>query len=152
MIGVTGWNFQRLVDLKLPDVKLPLVFDPTLLSELNKLSAEVTGQFKYPTMHVSNTDTGERVGLQYLEPSCRPVPLDWNKHRSQKIPEPHHSEQTPPCVTATDLPEEVKTEVSAQGDVDGACALSRQMTVQPCPKKVRCPSGTSTAFCTLSTC
>ncbi|MED6253383.1 hypothetical protein ATANTOWER_028055, partial [Ataeniobius toweri] len=134
MIGVARWNFQRLVDLKLPDVKLPLVFDPTLLSELNKLSAEVTGQFKYPAMHVSNTDTGERFGLQYLEPSCRPVPLDWNKHRSQKIPDPHHSEQTPPCVTATELPEEVKTELLAQGDVDGACALSTQMTVQPCPK------------------
>ncbi|KAK5604358.1 hypothetical protein CRENBAI_018875 [Crenichthys baileyi] len=110
--------------------------------------------------------------------------LGRTKHRSQKIPEPQHSEQTLPCVTATDLPEEVKIELLAQmfqwyqhcllhplhvllrqvlsrlvvcsmpwtilatdlpeevkiellaqGHIARACALSRQMTVQPCPKK-----------------
>ncbi|KAK5600873.1 hypothetical protein CRENBAI_008322 [Crenichthys baileyi] len=89
--------------------------------------------------HVKGNKAAVPLLIPLRDPSSRRVFIstsqDWNKHRSQKITEPHHSEQTPPCVTATDLPEEVKTELLAQGDVDGACALSRQMTVQPCPKK-----------------
>lgn len=86
MIGIARWNFQRLVELKQPDVKLPAVFDPLLVSELNRLSEEVTGQIKYPALHTSNTDTGEKCGLQYLEPSCRPVALNWDKRKSHKDP------------------------------------------------------------------
>ncbi len=41
-------EFQRFVDLKQPGVKLPAVFDPVLIMELNKLSDVVTGQAKYP--------------------------------------------------------------------------------------------------------
>ncbi|KAK0139494.1 hypothetical protein N1851_023777 [Merluccius polli] len=84
LTGVVRWNFQRLVDLKQPDVVLPAVFDPVLIMDLNVASVKVTGQAKYPVLHVSNRDTGERFGLQYLEPVCRPVPLNWDKHKSQK--------------------------------------------------------------------
>ncbi|CAL8266066.1 unnamed protein product [Merluccius merluccius] len=88
LTGVVRWNFQRLVDLKQPDVVLPAVFDPVLIMDLNVASVKVTGQSKYPVLHVSNRDTGERFGLQYLEPVCRPVPLNWDKHKSQKIVPP----------------------------------------------------------------
>ncbi|KAK7149316.1 hypothetical protein R3I94_008830 [Phoxinus phoxinus] len=54
--------------------------------ELKKLSDVVTGQAKYPALLVSQTDTRERFGLQYVGPGCRPVPLDWDKHKSQKLP------------------------------------------------------------------
>ncbi|XP_054599402.1 uncharacterized protein [Nothobranchius furzeri] len=128
MIGVARWNFQRLLDLKQPDVQLPLVFDPALVSELNKLSEEVTGKARYPALCVSNADTGERFGLQYLEPGCQPVPLDWNKHRAQNTPASPTSEPTPPFVTATDLLEE--------DDTAGVTALGTQTTAQPSPNKV----------------
>ena len=88
LTGVVRWNFQRLVDLKQPDVVLPAVFDPVLIMDLNVASVKVTGQAKYPVLHVSNRDTGERFGLQYLEPVCRPVPLNWDKHKSQKTVPP----------------------------------------------------------------
>ena len=84
MTGVARWNFQRLLDMKLPDVKLPGVFDPLLMAELNKASEAVTGQLQYPVLRVSQADTGERFGLQYVEPGCRPVPLHWDKRKSQK--------------------------------------------------------------------
>ncbi|XP_070407888.1 uncharacterized protein [Nothobranchius furzeri] len=84
MTGVARWNYQRLVDLKRPDVVLPAVFDPALIAELNSSYKRVTGQEKYPTLRVSDRDTGERFGLEYIEPGCRPVPLDWDKHRTQK--------------------------------------------------------------------
>ncbi|KAL1276953.1 hypothetical protein QQF64_023626 [Cirrhinus molitorella] len=72
------------VDLKQPGVKLSAVFDPVLITELNKPSEVVTGQAKYPALLVSQTR--ERFGLQYVEPGCHPVPLDWDKHKSQKAP------------------------------------------------------------------
>nr|XP_055035494.1 uncharacterized protein LOC129423265 [Misgurnus anguillicaudatus] len=84
MTGVARWNFQRLVDLKQPGVLLPAVFDPALMVELNSVSRKVMGQEKYPALHLSDRDTGERFGLEYTEPGCRPVPLDWDKHRTQK--------------------------------------------------------------------
>lgn len=112
MTGVARWNFQRLVDLKLPKVKLPAVFNPVLIMQLNKLSEALTGQAKYPVLRVSHTDTGERFGLHYLEPGCRPVPLDWDKHKSQKVPVAgegeHRSDLSALCEVFTDdAPEEV---------------------------------------------
>lgn len=83
MTGVVRWNFQRLVDLKQPDVELPAVFDPQLIAELNLSSLKVTGRVKYPALQVSNRDTGERFGLAYVEPGCRPVVLNWDKHKTQ---------------------------------------------------------------------
>ena len=84
MTGVARWNYQRLLDLKQPDVILPPVFDPALITQLNSASKRVTGKEKYPVLHLSDRDTGERFGLEYREPQCRPVPLDWDKHRVQK--------------------------------------------------------------------
>ncbi|XDV45271.1 hypothetical protein PO909_013391 [Leuciscus waleckii] len=84
MTGVARWNYQRLVDLKQPGLVLPGVFDPVLMMELNRASIKVTGQPKYPALHISSRDTGERFGLQYVEPGCRPVPLDFDKHKSRK--------------------------------------------------------------------
>ncbi|XP_016110227.1 uncharacterized protein [Sinocyclocheilus grahami] len=84
MTGVARWNYQRLVDLKQPGVVLPGEFDPVLMMELNRASIRVTGQPKYPALHISSRDTGERFGLQYVEPGCRPVPLDFDKHKSRK--------------------------------------------------------------------
>uniref|UniRef100_A0AAV2LHN3 Uncharacterized protein n=1 Tax=Knipowitschia caucasica TaxID=637954 RepID=A0AAV2LHN3_KNICA len=62
LTGVCRWNFQRLVDLKQPGVCLPSVFDPALMQSVNTVSKCV------------------RFGLEYAEPECRPVPLDWDKH------------------------------------------------------------------------
>ncbi|KAJ3583311.1 hypothetical protein NHX12_028156, partial [Muraenolepis orangiensis] len=63
MTGVARWNYQRLVDLKQPGVILPAVFDPELVAELNSASNRVTGQEKYPVLHSSHRDTGEKFGL-----------------------------------------------------------------------------------------
>ncbi len=84
MTGVARWNYQRLLDLKQPDVVLPPVFDPLLITELNSASKRVTGKEKYPVLHLSVRDTGEKFGLEYREPECHPVQLDWNKHRVQR--------------------------------------------------------------------
>lgn len=72
MTGVIRWNYQRLLDLKQPDVVLPPVFD--LL--LNTASKRVTGTDKYLMLHISDQDTGERFGLEHVEPGGRPVQLD----------------------------------------------------------------------------
>ncbi|KAJ3583309.1 hypothetical protein NHX12_028159, partial [Muraenolepis orangiensis] len=66
MTGVARWNYQRLVDLKQPGVILPAVFDPELVAELNSASNRVTGQEKYPVLHSSHRDTGEKFGLEHL--------------------------------------------------------------------------------------
>ncbi|XP_039539621.1 uncharacterized protein LOC120487367 [Pimephales promelas] len=100
MTGVARWNYQRLVDLKQPGVILPDVFDPALIAELNFASKRVTGQEKYPAIHLSDRDTGERFGLEYTEPGCRPVPLDWDKHRTQKRDEPAALVPLPPVQTS----------------------------------------------------
>ncbi|ROI93609.1 hypothetical protein DPX16_3279 [Anabarilius grahami] len=120
-IGVARWNFQCLVDLKQPGVKLPAVFDPVLIMELNKLSDMVTGQAKYPALLISQTDTRERFGLLYVEPGCRPVPLDWDKHKFQKVPvagEGEHQSSEPSALSERfppdDPPEEVREEHFAQ--------------------------------------
>ncbi|XP_056600956.1 uncharacterized protein LOC130418841 [Triplophysa dalaica] len=83
MMGVARWNFQRLVDLKSPGVRLPGVFDPSLIADLNTTSERVFGMPKYPALLVSSKDSGERFGLDYVEPGCRPVVLDWEKHKSK---------------------------------------------------------------------
>ncbi|MED6262031.1 hypothetical protein ATANTOWER_013571 [Ataeniobius toweri] len=70
MTGVVRWNYQRLVDLKQPGVVLPAVFDPALIPELNSSSNRVTSQEKYPALRISNRDTGERFGLEHIEPCC----------------------------------------------------------------------------------
>ncbi len=54
MTGVAHWNYQRLVDLKQPGVGLPRVSDPVLIIELNRASIRVTGQPKYPALHISS--------------------------------------------------------------------------------------------------
>lgn len=59
-------------------------FSPALIADLNEASRKVTGQLKYPVLHTSNSDTGERFGLQYHEPGCRPVPLDYDKRKTNK--------------------------------------------------------------------
>ncbi|XP_034528991.1 uncharacterized protein LOC117804752 isoform X2 [Notolabrus celidotus] len=99
MTGVARWNYQRLVDLKQPGVILPAVFDPALMCELNAASMRVTGQEKYAAFLLSDRDTGERFGLQYREPGCRPVPLDWDKHRTLKRDEPAALMPPPPRQT-----------------------------------------------------
>ena len=85
MTGVVRWNFQRLVDLKQPGVQLPAAFDPLLIAQLNLASVSVTGRAKYPTLLLSSEDTGERFGLEYVEPGCRPVALDWDMDKEHHI-------------------------------------------------------------------
>ncbi|XP_064171854.1 uncharacterized protein LOC135243762 [Anguilla rostrata] len=104
LAGVARWNFQSLVDLKLPEVVLPAMFDPVLVCELNQASEKVMGQFKYPALHITGRDTGERFGLQYLEPGCRPVPLDWQKHKTQKTVLPPPVETQLPSTQALSAP------------------------------------------------
>ncbi|XP_054646842.1 uncharacterized protein LOC129189298 isoform X2 [Dunckerocampus dactyliophorus] len=87
MTGVCRWNYQRLLDLKQPGVCLPRVFDPALMHTLNVVSKRVLGEEKYPGLYLAAEDTGERFGLEYREPDCRPVPLDWDKHKSKKDPD-----------------------------------------------------------------
>ncbi|TDG98454.1 hypothetical protein EPR50_G00218830 [Perca flavescens] len=48
MTGVARWNYQRLVDLKQPDVHLPTVFDPALMAELNAVSERGLGHVNSP--------------------------------------------------------------------------------------------------------
>ncbi|XP_071330701.1 uncharacterized protein [Trachinotus anak] len=97
MMGVTRWNYQRLLDLKQPGVSLPAVFDPALIVDLNAVSERVLGQEKYPALHLSSRDTGEKFGLEYVEPGCRPVPLDWDKHRTRTdYPRPESTSSNKP--------------------------------------------------------
>ncbi|KAL3993530.1 polycystin 1 [Sarotherodon galilaeus] len=114
MTGVARWNYQRLVDLKQPGVILPSVFDPALVVELNAASRRVTGQEKYPALHLSERDTGERFGLEYREPGCRPVPLNWDKHKTLRKDEP----------AALQPPSSVPKPVAAQLQVPAAGPFS----------------------------
>ncbi|XP_051780669.1 uncharacterized protein LOC127527089 [Erpetoichthys calabaricus] len=83
MTGVAQWNYQRLVDVQQPGVLLPGVFDQALISELNAASKRVTGEEKYLTLHLSDRDTGEIFGLEYIEPGYQPVVLDWEKYKKK---------------------------------------------------------------------
>nr|XP_057920054.1 uncharacterized protein LOC131111082 [Doryrhamphus excisus] len=93
MTGVCRWNYQRLLDLKLPGVSLPPVFNPALICSLNAVSRRVFGEEKYPALRLAAEDTGERFGLEYREPECCPVPLDWDKHKTKK--DPGHATSAP---------------------------------------------------------
>ncbi|XP_056296116.1 uncharacterized protein LOC130210151 [Pseudoliparis swirei] len=64
------------------------------MAQLNAASERVLGQMKYPAFHLSSTDTGEKFGLQYVEPGCRPVPVDWDKHRTKSDSAPPGPEST----------------------------------------------------------
>ncbi|XP_016098441.1 uncharacterized protein [Sinocyclocheilus grahami] len=94
---------------------------------------------------VSQTDTKERFGLQYVEPGCRPVPLDWNKHKSQKVPvagEGEHQSSEPSALSERfppdDPPEEVREENFAQDDIFGVSSLGSQTMIQPAqPTKLK---------------
>ncbi|XP_051794347.1 uncharacterized protein LOC110946501 [Acanthochromis polyacanthus] len=91
MTGVVRWNYQRLVDLKQPGVNLPSVFDPQLIADLNSSCLRVTGQQKYPALTTSQRDTGERFGLRYVEPGCRPLVFNWDKSEvgvGEAVPQP----------------------------------------------------------------
>ncbi|TWW53070.1 hypothetical protein D4764_0100950 [Takifugu flavidus] len=81
--GVVRWNFQRPVDMKKPGAVLPAVFDPANVGvELCFHGSDGTRQV--PCVHLSDRDTGERFGLESREPGCRPLPLDWDKHKMQQ--------------------------------------------------------------------
>ncbi len=56
------------MDLKQPGVQLPGAFDPSLIADLNTFSERLLGMPKYPALRLSNRDTGERFGLEYVEP------------------------------------------------------------------------------------
>ncbi len=100
--GVGRWNFQRLVDLKQPDVTLPAVFDPLLITELNKFTLKVTGQAKYPTLQILNRDTGERFRLEYVEPGCLPVALNWDRDTEHQSSTQDEEPYCPAAFSATD--------------------------------------------------
>ncbi|XP_071347675.1 uncharacterized protein [Trachinotus anak] len=104
MMGVTRWNYQRLLDLKQPGVSLPAVFDPALIVDLNAVSEWVLGQEKYPVLHLSSRDTGEKFDLEYVEPGCRPVPPDWDKHRT-RTDSTHALSLHPQISPPTELPQ-----------------------------------------------
>ncbi|RVE71459.1 hypothetical protein OJAV_G00052040 [Oryzias javanicus] len=99
-------ELQRLVDLKLPDVPLPAVFDQALIVDLNSASKRVMGERKYPALHLSGADSGEMFGLEYAEPETRPVPLNWNKHKSRSAPAPTETPHPPssPLTPSSELP------------------------------------------------
>ncbi|KAL0163494.1 hypothetical protein M9458_039249, partial [Cirrhinus mrigala] len=107
MTGVARWNFQRLVDLKQPGVQLPGAFDPSLIADLNTVSERVLGMPKYPALRVSNRDTGERFGLEYVEPGCRPVVLDWEKHKTKTTQPVNPAEQSDPPTAQSRYPSPV---------------------------------------------
>ncbi|RVE58524.1 hypothetical protein OJAV_G00210220 [Oryzias javanicus] len=106
LTGVARWNFQRLVDLKLPGVRLPAVFNPALIADLNSASERVMGERKYPALHLSGADTGEMFGLEYVEPETRPVPLNWDEHKSRSEPAPTETPHPPssPLTPSSELP------------------------------------------------
>lgn len=104
MTGVARWNFQRLVDLKQSSIRLPGAFDPSLIADLNTVSERLLGMPKYPALRVSNVDTGERFGLEYVEPGCRPVVLDWEKHKTKTTQPVNLAEQIDPRTAQSQYP------------------------------------------------
>ncbi|KAJ3583596.1 hypothetical protein NHX12_016641 [Muraenolepis orangiensis] len=131
MTGVARWNYQRLVDLKQPGVILPAVFDPELVAELNSASNRVTGQEKYPVLHSSHRDTGEKFGLEYTEAGCRPVPLDWDKHRNQKRGEP--ASPVPPSAIQTPAPAQAPDTAPDTAPSSSSPLLSSVASAVPAP-------------------
>ncbi|KAI4831465.1 hypothetical protein KUCAC02_001005, partial [Chaenocephalus aceratus] len=139
MTGVVRWNYQRLVDLKQPDVELPAVFDPRLISELNTISVKVTGRSKYPALQLSNRDTGERFGLQCIEPGCRPVVLNWDKNRAQPnnpaavAMETEHHFPAPTVVVGTESQESCADPVGAVPNLSSSSRQSSDVVTKSLP-------------------
>ncbi|KAI4810179.1 hypothetical protein KUCAC02_019020, partial [Chaenocephalus aceratus] len=139
MTGVVRSNYQRLVDLKQPDVELPAVFDPRLISELNTISVKVTGRSKYPALQLSNRDTGERFGLQYVEPGCRPVVMNWDKNRAQPnnpaavAMETEHHFPAPTVVVGTDSQESCADPVGAVPILSSSSRQSSDVVTKSLP-------------------
>ncbi|KAK2861055.1 hypothetical protein Q7C36_005221 [Tachysurus vachellii] len=101
MTGVARWNFQ--------------LFDPLLIGDLNTASARVLGMAKYPILQVCTKDTGERFGLEYVEPGCRPVVLDWEKHKSKTTQAFSPADQgSTPTAQSADHPGELDVTSSPQ--------------------------------------
>ncbi|TNN23993.1 hypothetical protein EYF80_065884 [Liparis tanakae] len=67
MTGVVRWNFRSLVDLKLPGVELPAVFDHVLIAEVNNLSAK--HRCPYPPLIEPIAAASPGVGEVRLLPS-----------------------------------------------------------------------------------
>ncbi|TSK87593.1 hypothetical protein Baya_4307 [Bagarius yarrelli] len=122
-------NFQRLVDLKVPGVRLPGVFDPFLIADLNAVSAKVLGTPKYPAFQVSAKDSGERFGLEYVEPGCRPVVLDWEKHKSKTTEDFNPAEQrsTHTSQSADQQSPECKTESQLVPSLTSFCGTHLEL-------------------------
>ncbi|KAF1374313.1 hypothetical protein PFLUV_G00248710 [Perca fluviatilis] len=77
------------------------------MAELNAVSERVLGHVKYASFHFTGRDTGEKFGLEYVEPGCRPVPLDWDKHRSKTdlTPALNPPPQSSPPTAQAELPQ-----------------------------------------------
>ncbi|KAI7790273.1 hypothetical protein IRJ41_004966 [Triplophysa rosa] len=163
MTGVARWNYQRLVDLKQPGVVLPGVFDPVIMMELNRASVGVTGQPKYPALYITSRDTGERFGLQYVEPGCQPVPLDFDKHKSRKtdlgdveMQEEFSSgfEFCLPSHECSDDPSSAETPLAAEPEATPQTVLFQPFST-PSPvtvKEQRTAEHNATAYCCFSSC
>ncbi|XP_016420447.1 uncharacterized protein LOC107749786 isoform X2 [Sinocyclocheilus rhinocerous] len=133
MTGVARWNYQRLLDLKQPDVVLPPVFDPLLITEiLNSASKKVTGKEKYPVLHLSDRDTGEKFGLEYSEPECHPVQLDWNKHKVQKKTDSSVLVPLSPGPTPSTNPPPTAVPVSQFHQLKPAAIYKEPQILHPC--------------------
>ncbi len=92
------------MDLKQPGVQLPGAFDPSLIADLNTVSERLLGMPKYPALRLSNRDTGERFGLEYVEPGCRPVVLDLEKHKTKTTQPVNPAEQIDPPSAQSQYP------------------------------------------------
>lgn len=91
MTGVARWNFQCLVDLK-------------QIADLNTVSERLLGMPKCPVLQLSNRDTGERFGLEYVEPGCRPVVLDLEKHKTKTTQPVNPAEKIDPPSAQSQYP------------------------------------------------
>ncbi|TDH08540.1 hypothetical protein EPR50_G00098920 [Perca flavescens] len=65
------------------------------------------GHVKYAAFHFTGRDTGEKFGLEYVEPGCCPVPLDWDKHRRKTdlTPALNPPPQSSPPTAQAELPQ-----------------------------------------------
>ncbi|KAM6953866.1 uncharacterized protein PEZ65_018128 [Lycodopsis pacificus] len=129
MTGVARWNYQRLVDLKQPGVPLPAVFDPALIAHLNAVSERVLGQVKYPAFHLTSRDTGEKFGLEYVEPGCRPVILDWDKHKHKH----KHRSKTDSAQALNPPPHSGPPAVQSALPRSSSTAPPKMLQFPPCP-------------------
>ncbi|GAA6085627.1 uncharacterized protein LOC113648052 isoform X1 [Tachysurus ichikawai] len=66
-----------------PEVSGEILYRHGGTIQLNHVQAWVLGTAKYPILQVCTKDTGERFGLEYVEPGCHPVVPDLEKHKSK---------------------------------------------------------------------